>query len=124
MEHPPHHGGAERVVAERHPGGVGHDEREGDGSALLLHQLGQHRAGQVEPDHRHAGSVEGKRDEAGPYAHLQAATPSGELGSQQLDGRPLRLGEERSGAVVKLGGAVERNGLGAHGEPHFTTASR
>ena len=114
VEHPPDDGAAERIVAKRHPGRVGQDEREGDGAARLLHQLGQHRVGQVEPHHRHARPVERERDETGPHSDLQAAPPSGELGSQQLDGRPLGLGEERAGPVVELGGTVEPDRARTH----------
>src|SRR6266540_2295351 len=127
VEHPPDDGAAERTVAERHPGGVGQDEREGDGAARLLHQLGQHRPGQVEPDHRHARAVQGERDESGPHSDLQAAPPSCELTSQQLDGGPFRLRGERTRPVVELGRPIEspsdssgRNPM----EPKATTFAR
>jgi len=107
VEYPPHHGGAEHVVAERHPRGVGQYEREGDAAARLLHHLGEHRAGQVEPDHRHPRLVKGKRDEAGPHPDFKTAPSPVELRSQQLHGRLFRLGEECAGPVVELGSAVE-----------------
>ena len=73
----PKHGPRER---ERRR--VAAHERERRAAARLLHELREHRRGDVDAHHRHAGCRERQRDEAGPDADLQAAPSAPQLGAR------------------------------------------
>jgi hypothetical protein len=101
------HRRAETVIGERQRGRVPHHEGEREPPTCFLHELGEHRRGEIEADERHPRRRERQCDEPRTHADLERPAAIVELAREEQRHLPRGFLGQAPRAVVVLDRPVE-----------------